>query len=236
MIDFFDVIEREGAAFGNACGRADAAARIAGCPDWNARDLLWHMVIVDELWRTVVGERLVNRQDFVPPVRPDDDQLDATYRSGLDRVVDVLRAADPDMPTWSWMPDATAAWVTRRLAHETTVHRWDAELAAGDDPVIDASFASDGIDEFLFQMIGRVSPGAGAAGGSVHLHCTDVDGEWTVRPESDGSLVVAREHAKGDAAIRGSANDLLLVLWRRLPLAAVDVIGDEGVADRFIAG
>ena len=236
MIDHLDVIEREGDAFATACVRADATARIAACPDWNACDLLWHMVVVDELWRTVVGERLVNRRDYVPPNRPDDGQIEETYRSGLARVVSVLRAADPDMRTWSWIEGSTASWVKRRLAHETTVHRWDAELAAGDDPLIGGTFASDGIDEFLFQMIGRVSPGAGAAGGSVHLHCTDVDGEWTVRPQADGSLAVTREHAKGDAAIRGAASDLLLVLWRRLPLEAVDVIGDADVAERFIAG
>jgi uncharacterized protein (TIGR03083 family) len=236
VIDYLDVLEREGAAFPSACRHADPSARIAACPDWNARDLLWHMVVVDELWRVVVGERLVNRQDFVPPVRPDDDQLDAAYRSGLERVLEALRGAEPDMPTWSWMPNADVAWVRRRLAQEITVHRWDAELAAGDDPALDAEFASDGVDEFLFQMIGRVSPGAGAAGGSVHFHCTDVAGEWTARPQDDGALVVTREHAKGDAAIRGPASDLLLVLWRRLPLAAVEVIGDAGVAERFIAG
>lgn len=236
MIDYLDVIEREGAAFADACGRADPASSILGCPGWNARDLLWHMVIVDELWRTVVGDRLMNRADFVAPTRPDEDQLDAAFRSGLERTVAALRTADPDMPTWSWMPGADVTWVRRRLAHEMTVHRWDAELAAGDDPVIDAAFASDGVDEFLFQMIGRATPGAASCGGSVHLHCTDVDGEWTVRPQDDGSLLVTREHAKGDAAIRGAANDVLLVLWRRLPLEAADVVGDAAVAERFVTG
>jgi uncharacterized protein (TIGR03083 family) len=235
-LDFLTIIQREGAAFVDACERADAAAVVAGCPDWTVRDLLWHLTDVNDLWRATVGERLSSPRDRARPERPADELLGTTYRAGLERVLDVLRAADPAAPTWSWVPDATTAWVVRRLAHETTVHRWDAQLAAGDDPVIDAELASDGIDEFLFEMLGRVSPDAAAAGGSVHLHCTDVDGEWTIRPQDDGTLLVAREHAKGDAAIRGPASDLLLVLWRRLPSAAVEVIGDAEVADRFVAG
>ena len=68
----------------------------------------------------------------------------------------------------------------------------------------------------------------------MHLHCTDVAGEWTIRETDDGA-VVTREHAKGDAAIRGAANDILLVLWRRRSPSTVDVIGDAEVAARFVA-
>jgi hypothetical protein len=71
-------------------------------------------------------------------------------------------------------------------------------------------------------------------GGSVHIHCTDVAGEWTVR-ESDDGFEVSREHAKGDAAIRGAANDIVQVLWRRVPLTACDVVGSTEVAARFVA-
>ena len=81
----------------------------------------------------------------------------------------------------------------------------------------------------------RVAADAAAAGRSVHLHCTDVAGEWLVVDDGAGGYVVTREHAKGDAAIRGTAHDLLMVLWRRLPLDAVEVIGDRAVAERFVA-
>ena len=43
------------------------------------------------------------------------------------------------------------------------------------------------------------------------------------------------KHAKGDCAIRGTANDILLALWRRIPLSQLDVVGDRDVAERFIA-
>jgi hypothetical protein len=80
-----------------------------------------------------------------------------------------------------------------------------------------------------------VAPGAAPLGGSVHLHCTDVDGEWLLTADADGTDVVTREHAKGDAAMRGPAHDLLLVLWRRQSLDTIDVIGDRAVAERLVA-
>ena len=70
--------------------------------------------------------------------------------------------------------------------------------------------------------------------GSVHLHCTDADGEWTVRPDGAGGHAVARDHAKADAALRGAAHDLLMVLWRRSPLDAVTVFGDTDLAAAFV--
>ena len=68
----------------------------------------------------------------------------------------------------------------------------------------------------------------------MHLHCTDADGEWTVRPAADGGLTVARDHAKADAALRGDAHDLLMVLWRRSPLDSVTVFGDVDLATAFV--
>jgi predicted lipid carrier protein YhbT len=76
--------------------------------------------------------------------------------------------------------------------------------------------------------------------GSVHLHSTDADGEWVVtEPDPSSRLAVTHEHAKGDAAVRGSASDLLLLLWRRLNLddhaERFEVFGDRAVVDRLLA-
>ena len=91
--------------------------------------------------------------------------------------------------------------------------------------------ASADIDHFLLDVLRR---GDAAVGGSVHIHCTDVAGEWTIREFAD-SFVVAREHAKGDCAIRGAALDILAVLSKQAPLSTVDVVGDADVAARFVA-
>ena len=53
--------------------------------------------------------------------------------------------------------------------------------------------------------------------------------------QDDSKLTFTREHAKGSCALRGTASDLLLRLWRRRPIETVDVIGDAEVARRFVA-
>ena len=63
--------------------------------------------------------------------------------------------------------------------------------------------------------------------GTVHLHCTDVDGEWFVHPDGRVEPI----HAKGDVALRGAASDLLLALYSRVALDDIDVIGDRAVAE-----
>jgi uncharacterized protein (TIGR03083 family) len=156
------------------------------------------------------------------------------YRRGRERLLSHLRDVDPALPVWTWADDKTAGFVIRRMAHETAVHLWDASAAADVVNPLDPPLASDGIDEFLHYFVAEAAAGAEPVGGSVHIHCGDVPGEWTVR-EDGGAFTVAREHSKGDCAIRGAASDLFLALWRRLPLASCDVVGDAGVAARFIA-
>ena len=232
--DFLEALEREGAAFAESCERAGGSTRVPSCPEWSVNDLVWHTAEVHHFWRTVVRERLADPAGYVDVERPADGDLVPFFRIGLDDTVAVLSAADPAQPNWTWATDHSAGFVQRRMAQETAVHRYDADLAAGRPTPIDAALAGDGIDEFLHWHLGPSRNDAPKANGSVHLHCTDVAGEWTVR-EVDGVHSVTREHAKGDCALRGAASDLLLVLWRRLPLSAADVVGDADVAARFVA-
>lgn len=232
-------LERDGAAFAESCAAAGLGDAVDSCPRWTVADLAWHLTEVHHFWRTIVGERRSTWEGYDRPARPNDDDLLRIYRSGLADTLAVLSAADPAQPNWTWSSDHSAGFVIRRMAQETAVHRWDADSAAATlTPIavtpIEALLASDGIDEFLTHMLSDVIADAPAVGGSVHLHCMDVAGEWTIRPSDDGTHVVTREHAKGDAAMRGTASDLLLVLWRRRGIAHIDVVGDGDVAKRFV--
>jgi hypothetical protein len=125
------------------------------------------------------------------------------------------------------------------MAQETAVHRWDAEEAAGTGWAIEADLAADGVDEFFDHFTDTAADGAEPLGGTVHLHSTTGEGEWLIRePVPGGRLEVTHEHAKGDAAVRGDASDLLLALWRRRSVddpARFEVFGDADVARRLVA-
>lgn len=210
-------------------------ARVPSCPDWSVADLVWHVARVHGFWAAIVRQRPAGPESLAEPVRPGSfEEVLAIGEHNAAGLEAVLAATDPAAQVWTWSRDRSAGFVARRMALETTVHRLDGELAAGRTPTLDPELASDGVDEFLTHFLpARRGAGSEPVGGSVHLHCTDVAGEWLVREEGD-NFAVTREHAKGDAAIRGPAGVLLQVLWRRLPLDSADVVGDRGVAARLV--
>lgn len=231
--DLLAHLARDGQGFADASAEAGLDTAVSSCPGWTVSDLVWHLAEVHHFWRTIVGEQRSTWEGYEQPPRPADSDLLEFYRNGVEETVTILAAAHPQQANWTWSHQRDAGFVVRRMAHETAMHRWDAQQAAGRERAIAAELASDGIDEFLDHFLGA-DESVDAVGGSVHLHCTDVAGEWTVRPQPEGGFALTREHAKGDAALRGPANDLLLVLWRRRPIDTVDTVGEAGVAERFV--
>ena len=153
-----------------------------------------------------------------PADQPEGDALVPYFRDGAEALVATLAGADPGTSVWTFSStDRTAAFWQRRRSQETVVHRYDAEVAAGTPTPVDAALAVDGIDEFLTVFLPRLEDNFADVGdATVHLHCTDADGEWLLT-RRDGSTVGDAEHAKGDVAVRGTASDLLLFLWGRVP-------------------
>jgi uncharacterized protein (TIGR03083 family) len=229
-------LDRDGVAFIEACQGAGLSAAVPSCGAWTVADLLWHVTGVYTFFGTIVGQRLTSIEGIARGERPADEHLVGACREAHGSLVAALQVTPDDTEVWTFVPDRSVAFVRRRMAHETAVHRWDAERAAGRDWAIDPALASDGIDEFLHLFVHRRSDDAVVVGGSVHVHCGDVAGEWTLRPDpTTDAFTVTREHAKGDCAIRGAASDILLGLWRRLPISALDIVGDADVAARFVA-
>jgi predicted lipid carrier protein YhbT len=72
----------------------------------------------------------------------------------------------------------------------------------------------------------------GGDGETIHLHCTDVDGEWVATLAPTG-LEVERAHAKADVAARGSASDLLCWVMGRGPIDPLEIFGDRPLLERW---
>jgi uncharacterized protein (TIGR03083 family) len=232
--DWAGIVQREGEALGDAA-EADLSAEVPAAPGWDTRELLRHVGFVHTrtsvILQTGTTERPSRKNGLLPEVP--DGGIPDWYRSALSTVVADLRAVDdPDRRVWTFFgPQQRAGFWPRRMAQETLVHRVDAEQAVG-RPVspIDPELAVDGVDEMFEVFVPAFAPGSSPGDGrTVHLHATDAEGEWLIRFDP-GGLVVEPGHAKGDAAVRAPAADLLLWLWGRRPLDGLDVFGDPAAA------
>jgi uncharacterized protein (TIGR03083 family) len=237
--DWAGIVEREGRALGDAAA-TDLAAPVPAAPGWDAAELLRHVGVVHGRGRVVLQtgtlERPTVENGMIPA--PPEDGLVEWYLTGVGDLVAAIREMDdPDRPAYSFSPrHRYLGFWPRRIGHETTIHRVDAEQAAGHPvAVIDPAVAVDGIDEMFAVYLAAFGAGRSPGDGrTVHLHATDAEGEWLIRFEQ-GDLAVEPGHAKGDAAVRGPAADLLLWVWGRRPLDGLEVFGDTSAADALRA-
>jgi uncharacterized protein (TIGR03083 family) len=166
---------------------------------------------------------------------PPDGELLATYRAGHAALVRTLRAAAPDVACAMFMPaPSPLAFWARRQAHETAIHRYDAQSAGPAGPpdpvtVFASGFAADGIDEVIMGFTPRNRRLRGGTW-SLTVRPEDDEGRWHVRP-GPGRTEVARTDAAADCVLSGPAAGLYAFLWNRCtaPQAGVQVSGDASV-------
>jgi uncharacterized protein (TIGR03083 family) len=187
-----------------ACLTGDLSARVEHCGDWTLYDLADHLGR-GNLWAAAgVTEQ---REDYPPDPAP---RAQAALAGWFGETADVLLAAldtDPSTPAWTIAPPATVGFWQRRRCLVTVFHRWDAELAVGAGGPLDPALAADGVAEVIDTMtprqirLGRTTEPAHA----IRLVASDSPSSWVLGP---GDPV---------ATIRGTAADLMLLLWGRLP-------------------
>jgi uncharacterized protein (TIGR03083 family) len=236
VIDYLAAIRSESAAFYDSAADADPSARVPSCPDWSIAELVWHLAEVHWFWATVAERTIIDPNDLGQLVRTDPPTdypaLLAYGREQADRLLDVLQRADPSTTVWTWAAQTDVGFIVRHQVQEAAVHRWDLQSATSTTPApIATDIAVDSVDEFLTLSFPAWHQEKPPLPGSLHVHCTDADGEWLMQPDR----TMERTHAKADVALRGTANDLLLALYQRLPLDVLEVVGDRSVAEAVIA-
>jgi uncharacterized protein (TIGR03083 family) len=227
---YLDAIRDNAGRLVEAARRAGLDAPVPTCPDWTVADLVRHQ---GRVFRWISGMVEAGAQEFVSPKGLNEQAKTADplpwVEEGAEQALGILKSADPESAVWNWLDGgpAPARFWWRRMAHETVVHRVDAEAAAGlESRVEPAELASDGIDEFLlFLRVRQPREGLERLAGSFHFHTTDVTGEWVV-VFGPGEVQVTREHAKADVAVRGPASGLELFLYNRRGPDGLETFGD----------
>ncbi|HEX4216588.1 MAG TPA: maleylpyruvate isomerase family mycothiol-dependent enzyme [Candidatus Dormibacteraeota bacterium] len=241
--ELLDLIEDRSAAFREAASRAAPETRVPGCPDWSLRDLIAHLGEVQRFWGAVVAAGPAS-------VPPSEERLDTEApKTGViewsaastGQLLGALRAGGEGRGCWTWWAGteapANAGAVARHQVQEVAVHARDAEEAAGRPRPLPEAIAMDGVDEFLTVLL-EASGAWPHPPAKVLLRAGD-EAAWLVELGERGS--VARPTDGGvagspaaDVTLTGSASDLVLVLYGRLPLETVSVGGDEELARRLL--
>ncbi|MFI6894701.1 maleylpyruvate isomerase family mycothiol-dependent enzyme [Streptomyces sp. NPDC050256] len=231
-------LDAEGRLLADAAQEAGTGAPVPTCPGWQVRDLLRHTAMVHTWAASFVTE---GHTAYVPDAgEPDLDgpELLDWFRAGHRLLVEALERAPQDLECWAFFaaPSPLAFWA-RRQAHETTVHRVDAESARGGplSPVA-SDHAVDGVDELLRGFHARPKSRVRTdVPRTLRVRATDTGSAWTVRlsteppvtvREADGSSVLPSV----DCELSATAQELYLTLWNRRPLTALTVTGDPDLA------
>ena len=216
-----DSIAVESHTLAEVVAHSDLEARVPSTPKWSVRDLAHHIGEVQWYWgQNVAAKNPEERSGGDLTTFPDDVDLQAWLGWCTYTLLGALREAGPNAPCWAWWPSPhTSGAVARHQAQEVAVHRWDAEGVAGPgaSAPLAPGLATDGVPEFVEIMIGT---DLGALPGAVTLTAVDTGASWRVMGDDD----VARPGRTSE--LQASASDLVLMLYRRLPVPDVAVVGD----------
>ncbi|GAA4932432.1 maleylpyruvate isomerase family mycothiol-dependent enzyme [Actinoplanes utahensis] len=217
-------LRADGPALYDAVAETGPETAVPSCQDWTVADLAHHVTTVLHWVRATVARGVTERPAGA------DLPLDEDWPEALDHLrreitgtIETLEALDADFPAWNWAPQPKRAnfW-HRRMAHELSVHRWDAESAAGRATPIETKLATDGVSEILDTWLpAGKRQGPTDLHGVVHLISADAGQEWFVRLRGAGIALLDTgtildsddHHARAKAT--GSSSDLQLALMGR---------------------
>ena len=235
--------ERETTAFHRAALMAalpDAPPRVPSCPDWDTSDLVRHLGRVHR----IVNHVIVARLETMPPDRqtlfraPADataDDLADWFAEGATALAETFRTTDPETVVWTWGGEHGVGFWLRMQTIEAAVHRWDMEGAIGSPQPVDEELAADGVAQFLDVVLPyrrTLKSPPPMKGESYRFRQTDGPGVWSIALEPDGPRPLG-EDEPADTELSGTASDLLLFLWHRIPGEPLLTSGDAKALERF---
>jgi uncharacterized protein (TIGR03083 family) len=225
-------VRREGEGILTAAGMG-FDADVPTCEEWNIAALVDHVSRIYSRVGYFMSHRITQRPESVPDL-PAGEPLEVL--SGLlDELVIALTECDADTPVWTWVFDApgVASFWARRMAHESSVHRYDAQASHGVVQPIDAELAGDGIDELIDVIAPRIYGRDEVSGptGSIAMLSSD-DGGWCLDLATSG-ITRLDVLSEPDVTVRGTSNALLLASYSRIPWTSLEVTGDVDLLTRW---
>ncbi|MFI9100233.1 maleylpyruvate isomerase family mycothiol-dependent enzyme [Streptomyces fildesensis] len=257
-MDYMPHFRREIVAFEAAVRRAadvGEALPVPSCPDWTVSDLVLHLGGVHRYVAAIVGNGLTAPPDVTdvtlfalpddraewptpdsaPTHGPVPPGLVDWFADGAGELAALFESGDGDRTVWTWSQEQTVGFWLRMQTIEAALHRWDAESVTGPARPVAAELATDAVSQ-VFEVMAparrawkQAPPGSGERFG---YRRTDGPGAWTVLFTGD-DVRLTEAAAPCDVELAGTASDLMLHLWHRIPADHLEVKGDQEVLDRY---
>ncbi|MEU7058530.1 maleylpyruvate isomerase family mycothiol-dependent enzyme [Streptomyces sp. NPDC046197] len=250
--DLLRLIDERATAFRAAIAAAPSLdVQVPTCPEWTLFDLARHLGSGRPFWAAVVAagpadappaEAVAARAEAQAP--REREALVAWLAASTQELLDTLREVGPDAECWTWWGSSqsprTSSAVARHQLQEIAMHTYDAQLTVGAAQPLPAEVALDGVEDFLFTCCAWSGawPHEPAV---VDYHATE-GRSWRFTVEADGARAVrlpaagdGEAQAPADAAARGTAGELVLWFYGRIPLDSVKIDGDRVILERLFA-
>lgn len=250
------LIDERSVAFRAAVASAPSLdVRVPTCPEWTLRDLVQHLGGVHRRWAANVAAGPADAPaqtafEGAPAVPREREALLAWSAESTEQLLGALREAGPDRGCWTWWAGSqspqTSGAVARHQVQEATVHTYDAQITLGAPQPLPEEAALDGVEEFLTTCCATTSPWPHEPA-AVAYHATEgrswrlslsADGARATRIPSPGTAAPATAAGEDpyavDASLRGTADELVLVLYARIPVDALEADGDRRIFDQLL--
>jgi uncharacterized protein (TIGR03083 family) len=214
----------------------DLDVRVPTCPEWTLFELARHLGDGQRSWAATVtagpGATAKSTPTDAPAAPREPAALVAWSAAATRELLAALATAGPDRGCWTWWDGSqtsqTSGAVARRQLQEVAVHTYDAQFALGAPLPLPDEVALDGVAEFLSTSCAYASPWPHEPAA---LDFRAAEGpSWRLRLAADG-VRVARlsddDATPATASVRGTASDLVLMLYDRVPIESLELHGDR---------
>ncbi|WP_329404033.1 maleylpyruvate isomerase N-terminal domain-containing protein [Streptomyces melanogenes] len=238
------LIDERSTAFRAAVASAPSLdAQVPTCPEWTLFDLVQHIGEGRRDWAATVAagpDAAAKASAEGAPAAPRErEALVAWLAESTEQLLDALRKAGPDRGVWMWwgasQSPPTCGAVARHQLQQMAVHTYDAQITIGAPQPLPDEVALDGVEEFLFTCIATPSAWPHEAV-LVDLHATE-GRSWRLSLSADGARTTRLPEAgavpatAANTSVWGTASELVLFLYGRIPVDSVKLDGDPGVFD-----
>lgn len=248
------LIDERSTAFRAAVASAPSLdVQVPTCPEWTLFDLAQHIGEGRRDWAVTVAAGPApakSAAEGAPAAPREREALLAWLAESTEQLLDALRKAGPDRGCWTWWETSQSPQncgaVARHQLQQMAVHTYDAQITVGAPQPMPTEVALDGVEEFLFTCVATTSawPHKPAV---IDFHASEgrswrlslsADGARTTRLPRPGALSATAADQDADlahASARGTADELVLILYDRIPFNSLQLDGDAGLFDQLSA-